>query len=267
MEAGKPLAVLVYLALAPKNKAGRDHVAELLWPGCELHDARHSLRQTLYRLREATGGIPLVRAHGTELELLPAVTLDCLDGERHAADGQGGQAYELLRGNFLEGFSIPESVEFESWVEAARTRFRDSWARVAQRLVEEHLRSGDGAHALEMAEELAGLRPLSDEPARLVMTALAETNRHATAVARFRAYAELLKRELDTQPGQELEASCPPRGLVLEHHPLCHPQQYGIYAITAPFALGGGPTHEELCQILNPAGRPRFTRTRRAGSP
>lgn len=36
MEAGKPLAVLAYLALAPGGRAGRDHVAELLWPGADL---------------------------------------------------------------------------------------------------------------------------------------------------------------------------------------------------------------------------------------
>lgn len=124
MEAGKPVALLAYLALAPKHKASRDHVAELFWSGCDLQQARHSLRQSLYRLREAAG-VDLVRAHGPELELLTALDVDCVQAEELAVNGDRPRAYQLLRGNFLEGFSIPESQEFESWAEATRVRFRD----------------------------------------------------------------------------------------------------------------------------------------------
>jgi len=56
MRAGRPLAILVYLALSSERQADRDHVAELFWPGVGLTDAQHSLRQTLYRLRQLTGG-------------------------------------------------------------------------------------------------------------------------------------------------------------------------------------------------------------------
>src|ERR1051325_8315403 len=121
MDAGKPLAALVYLALAPKGKVERDHLAELLWPGVELTDARHSLRQALYRIREATG-TTVVRVTRNGLEFVSTVRLDCLEAESQAVDGDGARAYELLRGNFLEGFSIAESREFESWAEAQRAR-------------------------------------------------------------------------------------------------------------------------------------------------
>ena len=206
MEAGKPLATLVYLALAPGGKAKRDHVAELLWPGSDLTEARHSLRQSLYRLRHATGGVPLVHLRGTELVLQGAARFDCLEGERIAGDGELPRAYELLRGNFLEGFSIPESCEFESWTEAQRIRFRDAWAHAAAILVERSLAAGDAARALEVAEELATLRPFNDGPARLVMAAFVAAGRHAAAVARYHAHVELMRRELDAEPDKELAA-------------------------------------------------------------
>lgn len=206
MQAGKPVAILVYLALAPPRRAERDHVAELFWPGVDISEARHSLRQSLYRLRQATDGAELVRARGTQLEFVPAVTLDGLEGERAAEAGELEWASELLRGNFLEGFSVHESHEFESWAEAQCTRFRECRARVLETLTKRHLEGGDGKSALAVAEELLALRPLDDTAIEFVMRALVELGRHATAVARYEAYAELLRREVDEAPSYKVQA-------------------------------------------------------------
>jgi len=204
MEAGKPLAALVYVALAPGGRAKRDHVAALLWPGDDLREARHSLRQALYRIRRATRGIPLVELRGVELEVQPSIAVDALDGERDAAKRDLSHAYEALRGNFLEGFSIPESREFETWAEAQRVRFGEARDRAAEVLTAQLLEAGDASHALEVAEELVAARPFSDRAMRLTMTALAAAGRHATALARYHAYCELMRRELDAEPGEEL---------------------------------------------------------------
>lgn len=206
MEAGKPLALLTYVALAPNGSMPRDHVAELLWPGCGLTESRHSLRQCLYRLRQSTGGAPLVRLRGVDLVLERRVALDCLEGERLTANGDLSRGCELLDGNFLEGFAVPESHEFEDWAEAQRTRFRDGWSRAARRLTEDLLRRGDVTQSLNLAERLATLRPFDNGAIRLVMVALAEAGKHATALARFHAYAELLNREMGEEPGAELAA-------------------------------------------------------------
>ena len=204
MEAGKPLAALVYIALAPGGRAKRDRVAELIWPGDELREARHSLRQALYRIRRATGGVPLVQLRGAELEVLPAVRFDCLEGERGAADHDLSDAHAALRGSFLEGFSIPESREFETWRESQRVRFDDARDRVAHALTAQLLQTGDPSRALEIAEELTAASPFSDRAMRLTMAALAAMGRQATALARYHAYDELARRELDAEPGPEL---------------------------------------------------------------
>ncbi len=204
MRAGRPLAALVYVALAPGGRARRDHVAELLWPGRGLTEARHCLRQSLYRLRQAAGGIPLVRRLGAELEVQPYVEFDFLHAERGATDGDLAYACEALRGSFLDGFSLPGSREFESWSESQRIRFGDAWALAAEALTTQLLEEGDPARALEVAEELAAARPFSDEVARLTMTALATAGRHAMALARYQAYAALLRLEMEAEPGSEL---------------------------------------------------------------
>jgi DNA-binding SARP family transcriptional activator len=100
MEAGRSVTILAYLALAPQHRADRDRIAELLWPGAPLHDARHSLRQSLYRLREAADGTELVRSVGGQLLLDNQIRFDCLEGERAADAGDLARAVGLLEGDF-----------------------------------------------------------------------------------------------------------------------------------------------------------------------
>lgn len=205
LRSAKPLAVLAYVGLAPRARADRDHVAHLIWPDVDLADARHSLRQSLYRLRSAARNTALIDAHGTELLVRSDVEFDWREAER-AMPEHGERAYALLRGTFLEGFSIAESNEFEAWMESQRTRFRELRTRVGAVLVAQQLDAGRTEAALEVAEELCALHPFDSAAVRLVMTALAATGRHATAVARYHGFASLLKTELDDEPPNELTA-------------------------------------------------------------
>ena len=203
MQAGKPLALLAYVALSPSGRAERDHVAELLWPGSSSRDARHALSQSLYRLRTATGDVDLVRLDGPTLEFTNCARLDCVEGEAAAASDDLTSAYDLLLGAFLEGFSIPDAREFDEWVEARRARYLTTWSSVAQRLAERHIAAGEPSRAVEIADVLASRRPFDDEPVRLVMSALSARGRHAMAVARYAAYVQVLRGQED-QPGDGL---------------------------------------------------------------
>lgn len=203
MGSGKPVAILVYLALAG-GRASRDHIAELFWPGASLSEARHDLRQILYRLRQFAGGAELVHTEGTDLQLSPTVTFDFLEGEQAVAEGDLARVCELFRGNFLEGFTVEGSKEFERWLEAQRSRFRGAWTLAARALAEQHLTSGDVERALALAEELAAVNPFDERAIRLVMSALVQSGRHATALARFQAYRELLGSEVEDVPGGQL---------------------------------------------------------------
>jgi DNA-binding SARP family transcriptional activator len=52
----KRLALLLYLALAePSGPHSRESLMALLWPEADVESTRHSLRNTLYGLRQALG--------------------------------------------------------------------------------------------------------------------------------------------------------------------------------------------------------------------
>ena len=48
---GKPLALLVYLALAPGRTVRREHLLDLLWADVEPDAASHSMRQKGWGLK------------------------------------------------------------------------------------------------------------------------------------------------------------------------------------------------------------------------
>jgi DNA-binding SARP family transcriptional activator len=206
MEAGRSVTILAYLALAPQRRIDRNRIAELLWPGAPLPDARHSLRQSLYRLREAADGTELVRSIGGQLVLHDLIRFDCLEGERAADAGDLGRAARLLEGDFLGDFCIPQSREFGEWVEAERSRFRYQRAAVLRRVANQAADAGDLDRGIARAEEIAGLAPFDGDSIRLQMSLLARAGRYATALARYQSYADLVRRELDQEPDDELGA-------------------------------------------------------------
>ena len=204
MRAGKPLALIVYLGFVSSRTVERDRMAELLWPSSTQKDARHSLRQALYRLRTATGGEDLVVHQGSELRLAQRVGFDCFEGERALDDGDLRQGLELLRGGFLEGFSVPGSREWEEWAETQRRRFDSDRSQASTIVVRRCLRTGQWERALELARETAESRPFDSEPVGLVMSALAHGGKYATALAYFSAHEEFLRSQGDGPPSQEL---------------------------------------------------------------
>lgn len=204
LRSGKSLALLAYLALSPGQRAPRQHLAELLWPGVGQGPQQHCLRQCLYRLRQATSGSPLIRSDGHEILGGPGVRFDFLEGEAALAVGDYERAERLLRRDFLEGLSIPEAREFEMWAESKRAGFRSSWVRAARTLAEDRLAGADLAGAVETAESIVTRRPFDETAIQLLMAALAASGQYALAVARFQAYARLLRDELDEEPSEEL---------------------------------------------------------------
>src|SRR5688572_2200350 len=89
--ARKELAVLIYLMRRPRQQATRDELAATFWGDRGDERARHSLRQSLHRLRPLVGhaiGVTVdrVRVANGKLEL------DATLFEREIADGDVGGA-------------------------------------------------------------------------------------------------------------------------------------------------------------------------------
>ncbi|MDI3297535.1 MAG: BTAD domain-containing putative transcriptional regulator, partial [Bacillota bacterium] len=127
-------ALLWYLAAQPEKKFTRSHLAGLLWEGSYEPSARRTLTTVLVTLRRALPAFPLhVTREVLSWDPDAHVQLDIMQFCREAGiegpqtstlherdEKQLAAALALRRGPFLDGFSVPDSAEYQVWLEQQR---------------------------------------------------------------------------------------------------------------------------------------------------
>jgi len=197
-------AVLAYAALEPGRLIRRELLVSLLWSDVPRGQGRHSLRQTLTKLRQAltvceTAG--LVTISDSIRVDHDCIQVDVVDFLRHL-QGTGLDALrcatDLYRGPFLDGFTIPEDP-FEEWLLNERTRLQqlaiDAYA--AQLTV---LEATDVAGAIRAAIKLLELEPLHEEVHRRLMVLYWRNGQIRSALNQFQVCARRLKHAFGAEP-------------------------------------------------------------------
>jgi DNA-binding SARP family transcriptional activator len=127
----KGTALLAYLAVTDEP-ATRDGVAALLWPEYDQSRAKAALRRTLSTVRKGIGD-EFIRASHTSITLLQdsSVWVDVLAFKDLLAEARSHkhprgsvcthclqnlvEAEAIYRDDFLSGFGLRDSVEFDDW--------------------------------------------------------------------------------------------------------------------------------------------------------
>jgi DNA-binding SARP family transcriptional activator len=181
----KDALLLAYLVVEGPTPRGR--LATLLWPDVDEERARGNLRQRLLRLKRTTG-VELVVGN-------PQAALAA--GIGHDLD----DAHELLH-----GIDPQQAGGMADWLEAQRDRRRRSridWLDAATTQAETE---GDLTAALEHANALVALDPLSEHAHRRVMKLHYLRGDTAAAVGAYERCRDTLRRELNAAPSKDTEA-------------------------------------------------------------
>ncbi len=180
--APRDAALMAWLAL--DGPTPRNRLAAVLWPHSSAEAARNSLRQRLFHLRKQLG-VDLVSGSST---------LALADGLQHDLGEDG----ELLAD------SEPGiGDEFDAWL--ARHR-QSRQLRQRQALVQRAdaaAAAGDTALALQLAQQLLALEPLSEAAHRRLMQLHYVAGERAAALQAYERCVQLLRAELDLAPGAE----------------------------------------------------------------
>ena len=217
----KAIALLAYLVVTGETQS-RDALAALLWPDYDQENARSSLRRTLSTLRKALGGDWLtaqrdvVRLDMTNAwsdaaefrELLKARRAHQHDGTALCAecDGMLARAEELHRGDFMSGFTLRDSLEFEEWQFAQADAFR----RDLDGVLAELGRSREASSRLDEAIVFAGRRlridHLNEAAHAGLMRLYALAGDRTGALKQYRECLKILSEELGVGPLEETTA-------------------------------------------------------------
>jgi DNA-binding SARP family transcriptional activator/TolB-like protein len=199
------LALLAVLAAAADRGVSRERLASLFWPESDEERARHSLRQTLYALRNDVGG-EVARSVGSTLVLDDAaIRADVVEFRAALAAGDRERAVGIARGPFLDGFYLPGAPAFERWLEEERARLAAATNGALLTLATEATRANAHDAAVEWWRQLTVHDPLSGRVAVGYLKALAARGDRAEALAFVRQHEAMVRRELEADPDADVQ--------------------------------------------------------------
>jgi DNA-binding SARP family transcriptional activator len=228
----KEFALLCYLA-AEGGRHPRRELAELLWPESEEGHARADLRAVLHKLRKtlredsAHDGVARffviegdrlgLEPRGIELDLEAfetAVSLasgetsleksSAVDEGRRELIGRLQVALRLYRGEFIEGFSLENTPEFELWLEGERARWRQIFGELCEGLSRLEGEEGLIAEAIGTARLWVRQAPLEESAHRRLMELLSGAGEGERALVVYEGFRNNLSREL-MEPSTQMQ--------------------------------------------------------------
>ncbi len=200
----RTMALLGYLA-AERRPVARDALATLLWPDVGLSKAKANLRRELHNLGKVLPGCwqtdrQTVRfTPGEDVRVDVYEVLGLEEAERWA------EAADLVRGDFLEGVSLDDNLEFETWLFGERERWRQRVQRILSEAIVEEEQSGDHDEALRFARRLLQLMPWHEQTHGQVMILLARQGRRGAALRQYKRCKATMLEELGVDVSAETQ--------------------------------------------------------------
>lgn len=203
----KAVALLSLVSMADQPLS-RERLATMLWPDSDGERARGALRRTVSVTAAGVGAALVVNRSTVGLasdlvhvdaaqfrQLLGAGDVDSLE-----------RAAQLYRGDFLTGFAVRDSPDFDDWQSSTAEELRQGLSIALEELVVARQATGDLARALELAHRWVGLDVLHEPAQQATIRLLAMTGQRAAALRQYRTCVQVLADELGVAPLRETTA-------------------------------------------------------------
>lgn len=220
----KSVALLAYLITSSQIHT-RDSLATMFWPEHDQSSARANLRRELSRLKKALGeeafaitkeqvGIQQEARLGLDVAVFQSRLSDvqtriqetngCLEPEIFSTCmNELKGAIELYRGDFMAGFSLLDSPNFDEWQFFQTENLRSLFAEALQQLIQWQIIQGEYARAIEHARRWLSLDKLHEPAHRKLMQLYAWSEKQSAALRQYQECKRLLKIELGIEPEEE----------------------------------------------------------------
>ena len=213
---------MAYLAVTGKLFS-RDFLATLFWPENDQSSARNNLRGSLFELKTALGErVILIEREEVAIHPQADLWVDVCEfqnrieknrqslsfaGEEQAASPDSlselSEAVALYSADFMAGFSLPGSREFEDWQFFIAENLRQTLAEVLKALIVWHRLHDEYELAILYGRRWLALDPLHEPAQRELMRLYELSGQHAAALRQYQECVRLLDDELGVEPEAE----------------------------------------------------------------
>jgi DNA-binding SARP family transcriptional activator len=215
-ESRKAVALLAFLTVTRKAQS-RDKIGALLWP--EIEQSLAALRTTLWEIRKKLGDQYLTTTHQDILlvtdgdfsadvidyaTFLQTSTQQTLDTGRRVELLQ--RAVSLYQDDFMAGFSLRDSAEYDDWQSAQTAHYQRLQRRALADLAGLYEQISDDYTAIQTAERLRFMDRLAQEPVEMLMRLYVKSGQRQSSQHLYEEYTAELERELGVKPELSLTA-------------------------------------------------------------
>ena len=110
----------------------------------------------------------------------------------------------VYRGEFMEGFSLGDTPEFELWLEAERERWRGVFGELCQRLSSLQIEGGKTRKAIDTVRLWTRHAPLDQAPYRRLVDLLSAAGDGTGALLAYEDFRNTVKRRLGLEPSTQM---------------------------------------------------------------
>lgn len=200
------VALLTLIVDAWPQPLPRDRALALLWPERDEASGRRLLNLAVHVLRMALGETTIASL-GDGLLFSPAlVRCDLHDLRIAISAGDASQVVKSLTGPLLDGFHLPDSVEFEQWLSARRADLGQAGVRALISVAEGCEQRGEMQGLVTACRRLVAIEPYSSAHVARLVRALGEAGERAAAVESAQDYSRRMRADLGMDPDPEVMA-------------------------------------------------------------
>ncbi len=202
---------LLYCLADDLQPVPRDRLIFLLWPDTDDATARRNLNRLLSYTRQALPQPDLLLTNNAGVALNPdLVWSDTVQFAKLCAaeDLTGWEtAASLYRSRFLDGFSLPDSPEFDQWLSQTQRQYERSYLDLLRKLVAVKADRRNYPSAIHYAQRYLTSDDLAEDIHRQLINLYAANGDRSAALHQFEQCAMVLERELGVPPLPETRAA------------------------------------------------------------
>jgi DNA-binding SARP family transcriptional activator len=216
VERRKVLGLAAYLALNMQAHS-REALAALFWPEFDQTRSLAALRRVLIELK---GIVPpeslTITRQSIGLRLTDDLWIDVklfedlirVSREQTAPESilSLNQAVHLYSSDFMNGFTLDASADFDTWQMTEQEALRLKFAQALRQLVDLYSQQADYKQAITYAIRDLALDPLDEVRQRSLMGLYAQDGQISAALSQYQDCVRLLQSELGVEPMPETTA-------------------------------------------------------------
>lgn len=200
---------LIYYTAAQDGRLTRDKILTLFWPDHERSAAQPILRNMIHMVRKSLGDtfqvddqvIAFAPDTFVDVQFFSAVLNSPFSNLQQLTE-----ALNLYKGDFLDGFTLSDSPQFEDWIASERERYRLMAMHGFAELSHRQEAKREYPAALESIRRALAFNPFQEDVQRDVMRLLYLNGDRAGVIQHYESLRKLLDEEMGMPPMPETRA-------------------------------------------------------------